>query len=117
MHGWEPTETVAFEYDGGRLIRATITRESEWNAQEVGYLLASRAIEFEPKNSLGIPLTDAMNPDNQFKWNSPKAPTIDYAAKSLGDAKDRFYNDPRWKTDWKNVSQHGHMWRPPTLKD
>ena len=111
MHGWEPGESTVFEYDGDRLIRTTTTREPEWNAQEVGYLLASRAIEFEPKNSLGIPLADAMNPDNQFKWIPAQAPTIDWALKSADDMKDGYYKQ------YPDASRNGHMWRPPTLKD
>jgi hypothetical protein len=111
LHGWEPAETTVFEYDGDRLIRTVTTREPEWDAQEVGYLLASRAIEFEPKNSLGIPLADALDIANQFKWIPPEAPAIDWAAKKLGDAQDAYYKK------YPDVSRNGHMWRPPTLKD
>ena len=111
MHGWEPAETTVFEYDGDRLIRTVTTREPEWDTQEVGYLLASRAIEFEPKNSMGIPLADAMNPKNQFGWVAPEAPTIDWSLKAAGDKTDAYYKK------YPDVSRNGHMWRPPTLKD
>ena len=110
MHGWEPAESTVFEYDGDRLIRTTTTREPEWDAQEVGYLLASRAIEFEPKNSLGTPLSVAMDPKHQFDWIPPTAPTIDWQEKSAGDTKDGFYKQ------YPDASRNGHMWRPPTLK-
>lgn len=86
------------------------TREPEWDAQEVGYLLASRAIQLEPKNSVGIPLTDAMDPANQFAWEQAKLPTMDWALKAHDDARDAYY-----KANEK-ASRNGHMWRPPTLK-
>jgi hypothetical protein len=100
-----------FEYDGDRLIRTVTTREPEFDPAEVAYLLASREMQDEPRNELGIPLSVAMDPANQFRFKPPEKPSTDWAAKALGDARDRFYKaNP-------DASRNGHVWRNPTLRD
>lgn len=91
-------------------MRAITVREPEWNADEVAYLLASREIEFEPRNSLGIPLREAMDPAHQFDWIAPTIPTMDWQLKAAEDKKDAYYAAN------ENASRNGHMWGPPRLK-
>lgn len=100
-----------FEYDGGRLIRTVTTREPEWTPEERAYLLASRRIEFEPKNKFGIPLSESMDVANQFRWKPFTLPSIDWAEKAHGDAIDQYYKE------WPEVSRNGHLWRAPILTD
>ena len=83
-------------------------REPEWSVRDIALLLAAR--EHEPVNSLGIPLADALNIANEFKWIPPEAPTIDWSLKARDDAMDKYYKQ------YPDMSRNGHMWRPPTLK-
>lgn len=96
----------------GRLVRAVTVREPEFNAGEVALLLGSREVEFEPKNSLGIPLSESMDPKNQFAYVSPDAPVVDWAEAELGRKQDLYYLAP----ERKDKPRHGHRWRAPTLK-
>lgn len=111
MQGWEPAEVTTFEYDGDRLVRAIKVIEPEWSGEERALLLASRELEFEPRNSVGIPLVEAMDPKHQFDWVPPELPTMDWAIKAADDKKDAYYAAN------KDASRNGHMWRPPSLKE
>lgn len=107
---------TSFEYDGeGRLVRAVTVRESEFSPQESALLLASREIDAEPKNSLGTPLSESMDPANQFAYVPPKAPTIDYQEQSLGRAQDTHYSQFGKDGNGNQLPRHGHHWRAPTL--
>jgi hypothetical protein len=109
LHGWESVESTVFEYDGDRLIRTVTTREPEFDAAEVAYLLASREIESAPKNALGFPLEVAIDPANSGRFVAPTMPTTDFAVKALEDSKELYYSyDP-------SASRNGHVWRNPTL--
>lgn len=111
--GWEPAEVTTFEYDeAGRIVRMITVREPEFTPGETAMLLASRELEFEPKNSLGIPLSESMDPKNQFSFMPPEGPSVDWAEAALGKKQDAFYDAP----EWKDKPRHGHRWRAPTLR-
>lgn len=81
--------------------------EAEWSPEDVAFLIASRLRERE-FGSHGIPMAEATDPDNQFKFVGQKAPKVDYAEKARLDAESAFYK----KHDTKDnpVNRHGHMW-------
>ena len=111
LWGWEPVEETAFEYDSeGRLVRTVTLRESEFTPEQVDLLLAAHLIDIEPRDELGIPISQALDPANEFKWMPPKAPTIDWALKSRDDSRDSYYEK------YPDMSRNGHLWRAPTLK-
>ena len=111
LYGWEPVESREYEYDDqGRLVRVVIVREPEWSVEQVDYLLASREIEMEPKNSLGTPLSVLMAAENQFRFTAPQGPSTDWQEAALGRAQDLYYEAN------KNVPRHGHHWRAPDLR-
>lgn len=104
---------TTYEYNTeGQLVRAITVHEPEFSPDESALLLASRAFDDEPKNSLGTPLSESMDPANQFAYVAPTSPVKDWQEAALGRAQDLFYADPAYK----DAPRHGHHWRAPTLK-
>lgn len=83
-------------------------REPEWTQADIDLLVAVR--EKEPVNSLGIPLSESMDPANQFSFVAPKGPVVDWAEAALGKAQDAYYSSN------KDAPRHGHHWRAPEFK-
>lgn len=89
------------------MVRSVAIPEPEWSAEDVALLVASRQQERE-LGSHGIPLSEAMDPANQFKFRGQDAPKVDYAEKARKDAEAAFYK----KHDTKDnpVNRNGHIW-------
>lgn len=81
--------------------------EPEWSAEDVALLVASRQQERE-LGSHGIPLSEAMDPNNQFKFKGQDAPKVDFAEKARLDAQDAFYKANDRKDN--PVNRNGHTW-------
>lgn len=102
--GWEPRE-ITDVFEGGELVRRTITRrEPEFTPREVTKLLASLELE-QDMNPYGIAYAEATDKANEHAFEADPLPTIDFAAKAVGDAQDAYYKD------WPDASSNGHLWR------
>ena len=61
-------------------------------------------IQSVPRNRLGVPLAEAMDPANQFKYQGLDKPEMDWSEKAVEDKKDAFYKaNP-------DASRNGHRW-------
>ncbi|RUQ06685.1 hypothetical protein D8M34_06600 [Microbacterium sp. HSID17254] len=90
LFGWEPSTVTTYEYDGsGRVVRAVTVQESEFSDWDVAALLADRAEAAVPRGPHGIPIADATDPANQYKF-SVELPTTDFAARALHEAQERY---------------------------
>ncbi|MDR6907467.1 hypothetical protein J2X63_003175 [Agromyces sp. 3263] len=80
-----------------------VTREPEFTREDVTYLLARRrmALEIGPH---GIPMSEAMDAENQFAFKGPDKPRIDWAEKALRDAIDGYYKGR------PDINRNGHKW-------
>ena len=108
MAGWEPATVTHYEYDDdGRLVRSVTVSEAEWSPEDVALLVASRQAERE-LGSHGIPLSEAFDPANQFRFKGQDAPRVDYAEKARLDAQEAFYKQHDKKD--MPVNRHGHVW-------
>lgn len=87
----------------GELVAVTIT-ESRFSRSEVALLLASRRSERAPRGQHGLLLSEATDPDNQFKFKVP-APITDHAQVALSAAKDA------WVTKNKGTDPDTRLWR------
>lgn len=103
--GWEPREFTSYVYEGDRLVGSVTRRESEWSPRDRAEVIALARLEAE-MGPHGIPMSEAMDPANQFAFQVNKRPSMDWAAKALGDAQDAFYNG-----EGKDKPRHGHQWR------
>lgn len=103
LKGWEPRE-VTDVFEDGKLIRRTVTRrEPEFTPRELNKLLASVELEHD-LNPHGIPYAEAIDPANKNAFVADAIPTIDWAEKAIGDARDAYYKE------WPGVSTNGHLW-------
>lgn len=97
-----------FEYDdAGRLIRSVSVSEPEWSPDDVALLVASKILGREI-GSHGFPMSEAMDPANQFGFSGPQAPLVDFAEKARLDAQDAFYKQHDKKDH--PVNRNGHIW-------
>jgi hypothetical protein len=71
-----------------------------------------RELDAEPKNSLGTPLSESMDPANQFAYVATAVPVTDWQEAALARAQDLFYADPAHK----DAPRYGHHWRAPVRK-
>jgi hypothetical protein len=111
LYGREPLERHEHYDAAGALTGYTVVRrDPEFTAQDRAWLLASRAADAEPM-SHGIPLSEAMDPANQFAFKGQEAPVIDYADKALKDAQDRYYRAH------KDAGRNGHRWGKVTRRE
>lgn len=106
LWGWEPRTYTQYVFDGDRVIGEVSTTEPEFDPGQVAILLAHGRLERD-KNSVGIPLDVAMNPDNQFKFRA-SGPTVDWAEKALHDAQKRFYD--QYDKPGAPADRAGHKW-------
>ena len=115
LDGWEPTQTQVFDYEPvvwwqpwtwNRVCEVVVSTEAEWDAEQVALMLAAAEYEGE-LNPVGIPMKDATDPANQFKFEVPKVPTVDWAMQALAKGQDAYYknDDPK-----KPMNRAGHLW-------
>lgn len=80
FEGWEPSEETVYVYDGGgRLVSSTTTRETEWDEQQQGWMLAlaywraglCRRCHGELEQTAS-PLHEADNPKNGLVYKRVK---------------------------------------------
>lgn len=69
LRGWEPVEVTEHEYDEqGRLLRATTTREPEWDEQERATLYAWLEDRQDRCSGCGHPLSESTDLDTAGQW-------------------------------------------------
>lgn len=78
-------------------------REPEFTPAEADLMLAFQAVE-DAAGPYGIPLSEAMDADNQFSFKPSEKPSVNWAVKAVEDAKDFWYETH------KGSSRNGHMW-------
>ena len=89
------------------MVRSVSVTESEWSADDRAFLIASRMTERE-MGPHGIPMSEATDPDNQFKFKGQEGPQVDWAEKARLDAQEAFYKQHDKKDN--PVNRHGHVW-------
>lgn len=70
-------------------------------------LLAHIELEARPRNSLGVLLDEATDPANQFGYQAPDAPLVDWSKLPLVRKQDAYYKAN------KDAPREAHIW---TLK-
>jgi hypothetical protein len=111
LYGREPLERHEHYDAAGALTGYTVVRrDPEFTAQDRAWLLASRAADAEPM-SHGIPLSEAMDPANQFAFKGPGKPQVDWAEKALRDDIDAYYKGR------PDINRNGHKWGGVTRRD
>lgn len=86
LRGWTP-RSVTVGADG-EVLSVTVS-ESRFSAGEVARLLASRRRERVVRGAHGIPLVEAMDPANQFAFETTP-PVMDWAQKALNVAQEAY---------------------------
>lgn len=79
-------------------------REAEFTEWDVAVLLADRTEAKKPRGRHGIPLSEALDPGNQFAYVA-RGPVTDWAQKKLNEAEER-YRKANPKADMDSV----HFW-------
>lgn len=85
------------------MVRTVTYREPEFDAAEANLMLAFQALE-DDMGPYGIPVSEAMDPDNQWAFEAPAAPRVNWAVKAVDDFRDQFYEAN------KDASRNGHQW-------
>lgn len=69
--GWTPTTEITHEYDEGtgRLVRSLQWTESEWSAQEQGWMLAYAEYESTRCGGCGGDSEETFHNDSQFAYD------------------------------------------------
>jgi hypothetical protein len=101
---------TTYEYEGDRLVRSVTVREPEYDQGQLALLLASRRRAAE-LNEFGIPISEAMDPANQFVYEGQQSPNMDWSVKAARDESDRYYEQH------PKVSRNGHRWGAPKRRD
>jgi len=71
-------------------------------------MLALAEVEAERRNSYGIPMVEALDPN--AVWDAPDNPTVDYAVAAVSQKQQRYYR--QYDTDPKNpMDRSAHLWR------
>lgn len=97
-----------FEYDDdGRMVRSVAIPEPEWSPDDVAFLVASRLKERE-LGPHGIPMSEAMDPANQYAFEGRDKPLVDWAEKARKDKQDAYYKQYDQKDN--PVNRNGHIW-------
>jgi len=96
------------------MIRSIAIPEAEWTPDDVAFLVASRLAEREI-GPHGFPMSEALNPANQFAFKGREGPRVDWAQKAKLDAQDTYYKQHDKKD--APINRNGHVWtvdRKPT---
>lgn len=91
-------------YEGDRLIGSVTYREPEFSTKDVDRLLASELLDGDV-GPHGIQMADATNPANEYAFDVPDVPSIDFAARALNVKKDQYYKK------WPDADERSHRWR------
>lgn len=94
--GWEAGETVSHEYDGDRLIRSTVTRESEWSPYERSLMLAFQSFE-DRRGPNGFLLSEELDPEVKFTAEA----VTNHATAAVDNLR------AQYKKDYPDDPQHG----------
>lgn len=71
-------------------------------------MLALQAIEAD-LGPHGIPMSEALDPANEMKFETPDFPLLDYAARAMSKKQKAYY--AAYDTDKKNpMDRSGHIW-------
>lgn len=73
----------------GSVLSVTVS-EPRFTRREVALLLASRRAEKVPRNRLGVPLHEAMDPANQFAFEVDP-PVMDWAMKKRNEVAEAYH--------------------------
>jgi hypothetical protein len=87
-----------------------VTRTPEFTREDVALLVASRRMQREI-GPHGIPMSEAMDPANQFAFKGPGQPKVDWAEKALRDDIDAYYKGR------PDINRNGHKWGGVTRRD
>lgn len=107
--GWEPRTFTEYVYEGDRLVGSVATPEPEWDARQLSVMLAHQVEKSVPRNSLGIPISEATDPDyDPATWTGKRfvveGPTTDFAEQAMARAQKKFYEGR------KDQDSSGHLW-------
>lgn len=84
---------TTFEYDSeGRVVRSVTLREAEYSPEDVAALVESRRAEHVRRGPHGIPLTEAMDPANQFEFEAT-GPKRDFALYALHHKQEAYFKE------------------------
>ena len=107
MWGWEPRTITRYLFDdAGNVVGQESTTETEFDSRQVALLLAHLELEAD-RNSLGIPRSEATDPDNQFKYRA-EGPVVDWAEQALSRAQKAYYD--KYDRPGEPVDRSGHLW-------
>jgi hypothetical protein len=87
-----------------------VTRTPEFTREDVALLIASKRMQREV-GAHGIPMSEAMDPANQFAFKGPGKPQVDWAEKALRDDIDAYYKGR------PDINRNGHKWGGVTRRD
>lgn len=94
-------------------MRAVTVREPEFSLEDVAVMVASRRAERVKRGPHGIPLTEAMDPANQFAFEAT-GPKKDWALAALKAKQDLYYKqNPKAKDDPSLVFSVGYRQPEP----
>ncbi|WP_336647522.1 hypothetical protein [Microbacterium sp. MMO-10] len=106
LNGWVPA-TVTVDRNG-EVVSVSVT-ESRFTREQTELLLQSRRLERIPRNSLGIPLSEATDPANDpSSWEATgryvvPTPSVDFAAEAVRREKEtrrQKYPDEKTELVW-----------------
>lgn len=107
LFGWEPAEFTEYVYEGEKLVGSVTRREAEFDAGQVALLLAHRRLQAD-RGPHGIPMSDAVKAENQYRFKVSPVPTVDHAAKALADTQKAFY--AKYDRPGEPADRAGHLW-------
>ena len=82
---------TVYEYDGdGRFAKSATVREPEFSPLDVAVLLEARRRQRVKRGPHGYPITEAMDPANQFTFRADK-PVRDWAMAALHQAQKAWF--------------------------
>ncbi|MEO2134603.1 hypothetical protein [Microbacterium sp.] len=84
------------------MTHSVTVREPEYDDRDRALIIASQAAADEPRGRHGIPLSEAMDPKNQFAYE-PVGPTVDWAQSAINKAEAE-HEAKRAKGDHRSVS-------------
>jgi len=99
--GWEPVEETVYEYDEqGRLVRSVTTRDSEWDDEQQGWMLALAVWRANRCPNCGRDIRECT--DESADWHVPP-PTRCHVTTALAIAQQQYYRD--------SPHPHALLWR------